>query len=329
MPVEQVAERIFRITVPLPDNPLKELNSYFIAGSCGNLLIDTGFRLAQCRQALLAGLRELGADLSRTDVFLTHLHSDHSGLAPEIAGPGRYIYVSREDLAWLNQPKQSGPAWESTLRTLKRQGVPEDVVRKMFRSNPAVAYAPDVKEEQYIGVKNGQKLRVGDYEFRCILTPGHTPGHMCLWEERHKIMFTGDHVLFDITPNITSWQGVEDSLGDYIQSLKQISAYDVKLALPGHRGSGDCQQRIVELLRHHQKRLEECQRAVEDAPGRTAYELAGRLTWKIHASSWEAFPATQKFFAVGECQAHLDHLVCSGCVRRTEGSDGMLRYWLA
>ena len=47
-------------------------------------------------------------------------------------------------------------------------------------------------------------------------------------------MLLGDHVLFDITPNITDWWDVPDSLGDYLRSLDKLVAYPVTLPLPGH-----------------------------------------------------------------------------------------------
>lgn len=81
--VEQVADGIWRIGVELPQNPLRELNSYLIKGKENerDLLIDTGFRREECREALFAGLRALGSSPDRLDILLTHLHSDHTGLA--------------------------------------------------------------------------------------------------------------------------------------------------------------------------------------------------------------------------------------------------------
>ena len=72
---------IFSIQVDLPQNPLRNLNVYVIRTPDQNLLIDTGFNRYECCAALWAGIRELGLDLNKTSVFLTHLHSDHIGLA--------------------------------------------------------------------------------------------------------------------------------------------------------------------------------------------------------------------------------------------------------
>ena len=61
-------------------------------------------------------------------------------------------------------------------------------------------------------------------------------------------------------------------------------------------------------------------------PGAPAYEIAGHMTWKIRASSWADFPLTQKWFAVGECMSHLEHLIAEGRVRR-EIVDGQRAYF--
>ena len=81
---EQITESIYRIMIPLTNSPLKELNSYFIRGSGYDLLVDTGYRTQECREALQAGLEELGSDPARRNVLLTHLHTDHTALATEV-----------------------------------------------------------------------------------------------------------------------------------------------------------------------------------------------------------------------------------------------------
>ena len=97
----EVMEHIYRIPVPLPNNPLRELNCYLIRGRERSLLIDTGFRQEACRQALFAGLQELGVRMEDTDVLLTHLHSDHTGLLPEVASPESRVYIDDLDRDWI------------------------------------------------------------------------------------------------------------------------------------------------------------------------------------------------------------------------------------
>jgi len=357
---EDAAEGIYRIPVCLPGNPLKELNSYLIHDSHRSLLIDTGFRIPECREALLAGLAELGEDPAGVDIFLTHLHADHSGLSTELAGKDRRVIISEtEGRMLMNLPaamnsehsgeradelsdgrsgergEHSGHSSHSShserddFSGIRRRmdmlaGMPPDIVDDLVTINPAIIFAPP-RGYEYSMVRDGDVLSVGGYKLRCILTPGHSPGHMCLWDESAGLMFTGDHVLFDITPNITAWPSVEDSLGDYLNSLRTVRELPVKTALPGHRKPGDFRQRIDELFKHHETRLAEVESIIRTTPGLSAYEIAGRMRWKIRANSWEDFPAAQKIFAVGECQSHLDYLRLRGMIYREEIS-GVYRF---
>ena len=304
---EEIMQNIHRIPVPLPGNPLKELNAYLIRGKDRNLLIDTGFRQPACREALFAGLRELG--------LLTHLHSDHAGLAPEAAGETGTIFVSSVDRLTLDNMAERQKYWEEADNRFREEGFPISMMMQIRDKNPARSMAPPTGGH-YSSLEDGDVLEAGDYRLQCLLMPGHTPGQMCFWMEREGCMFLGDHVLFDITPNITAWPRMPDALGSYLRSLEKIRAYDVKLALPGHRRGGDMHLRIDQLLEHHKRRLEEAFSAVKNHPGQPAYFLAGKMTWKIRASSWDTFPVAQKWFAVGECMSHLDHLMVQGRIRK-------------
>lgn len=331
---EEVSENIFRIPVPLPGNPLKELNSYLIRGSDRCLLIDTGFRLSACREALLAGLEELCVSPGDVEIFLTHLHADHSGMSSEISDGSHGIMISETEAVMMrNLPAKGGKwtgewadKWAGNKARDLLAGMPADIIDDVEKINPAILYAPP-GGDRYTGVEDGGVLDAGGYSLRCILTPGHTPGHMCLWDERSGLMFTGDHVLFDITPNITEWISVEDSLGNYLDSLRAIREFPVKTALPGHRKTGDFHARIGELLRHHEVRLSEVESICRAEPGLTAYEIAGRMRWKIRAVNWEEFPSTQKIFAVGECLSHLDYLLLRGVIYR-EPDGEVYRYYM-
>ena len=325
--VAEVCRNVFRIPVRLPDNPLRELNSYLIRDPERSLLIDTGFRLSACKEALLAGFNEIGEDPGAVDIFLTHLHSDHSGLASEIAGEGRRILISEMDGRLLENLPASVGRWVWNEMRDVLADMPPDILDNMEKTNPAIVYAPP-GGVQYTSVKDDQILYAGGYMFRCILTPGHTPGHMCLWDENSGLMFTGDHVLFDITPNITAWPAVDDSLGNYLDSLRLIREFPVKLALPGHRGTGDFHARIDELIRHHNVRLKEVERIVRSSPGLSAYEIAGQMQWQIRSASWDEFPAPQKIFAIGECLSHLNYLLIRGVITH-ESDAGIPRYRFA
>jgi len=182
-------------------------------------------------------------------------------------------------------------------------------------SHPAFLYG--LRDHvDFCALQEDDTIEIGDYSFRCIETPGHSPGHMCLYEAEKKVLVSGDHILVDITPNISYWLEMEDSLKEYLESLDKIYSLDVNLVLPGHRSiCSDHRKRITELQEHHRDRLSEVLLAL-DGREKTAWEIAPNISWDIEYSSWEQFPITQKWFAVGETTAHLHYLVGNGKIRR-------------
>ncbi len=310
----QIAENLYSIPVPLPNNPLKNLNAYLIKGA-RSLLVDTGFHLEACRQALLAGLRELNVSMEDTDIFLTHLHSDHTGLAPDIASPSTRIFIGEKDLSHM-PGAQSTFSWADSDRRFAAEGFPWDLLEVLTERNPAQGLSP-APYDHYIPVADGQVFSYGGHRFRAIWTPGHTPGHLCLFEAETGICLLGDHVLFDITPNITRWNGVADSLGDYLGSLQAVRTLPVTLPLPAHRTvHRTFSQRCDELIAHHQRRCGEVLHILGSEHALTAWDIAARMTWRIRARDWASFPTPQKWFAVGEAMAHMDHLTAQGQVER-------------
>lgn len=311
----QIEENIYTIPVPLPDNPLRNLNSYVIVGKERSLLIDTGFRMPECRAALTEGLRDLGVDMANTDIYLTHLHADHSGLAADLAAPDTRVFISNRDLVILGNVGRN----EASKLMYRKAGFSETELDSLLES-PAWRNSTR-KTEQFVGLEDGDILEYGGRRLEVVLTPGHTPGHACLYDAENKIMFLGDHVLFDITPNITSWPGYEDSLGTYIRSLMKIYFYDVRIPLPAHRSIKNTMRgRAEEIIESHGARILEILNALDAEPGMTTYELAGHITWRVHGDvpGWEGFPLAQKWFAVGETLAHLEYLLPRDRVRREE-----------
>lgn len=321
---EHIAENLWRLDIPLVGNPLKNLNSYLIVGE-RSLLIDTGFRQDPCREAMERQLTEIGVDRDKMDIFVTHLHSDHAGLAPELVHPGCVIYMGKIDGPGV-ATSLSDHYWENVYKSYVRDGFQWEEIDHLWNKNPAQRSAP--KEwVQYDYLDDGAVLSYGGHDLRCILTPGHTPGHLCLYDAESRWFFAGDHILFDVTPNICRWKSLPDALGSYLDSLQMVRNLPVDLLLTAHRTvQGTLADRVDELTAHHAYRIEECFRTVEEEPGMTAYDIAGRMRWKIRARRWEDFPLTQKYFAVGEALAHLDYLELRGRVTHQD-VDGRCLYY--
>jgi len=316
---------IYKIYVPLPNNPLKNLNCYVIKTPEKNLIIDTGFDLPECLAALKEGLEELNIDIDKTEMFLTHLHSDHTGLVTKIMKDDSNIYMSKIDYEYIKYTTDA--YWNIVDEEYIKEGFPVEELNSSRSINPAKAYA--TKSPFYpITFDDNFKFKVGEYEFTAIMTPGHTPGHACLYLEKEKIIYLGDHVLFDISPNITSWPNIKNSLLDYIKSLNKIKEIDIKVALPAHRKNEmDINERIEQLLHHHDVRLQNTMDIISLDQGLNAYEIAGKMQWSMRGKNWSVFPVQQKWFAVGETLAHLDYLIEDNKIYK-KLEDGIYKYYL-
>lgn len=308
--IEEVIPSVFRVEIPLPRNPLKALNSYVIKAPDRDLIVDVGMNRPECVEATYPALRELGVDLARTDFFITHLHADHSGLIGELATPTSTVYCSAPDAHRLN----FGVAWDDTLDYARRNGFPHHLLQEALFKHPGYIYRV-TRQVDYTLVEEGDSVVAGGYQFRCLHTPGHTRGHTCLYDPEKRVLISGDHILGDITPNISSWAPGDNPLGQYLQSLDRVYSLEVDVTLPGHRSMiGDCRERIDQLRRHHQARADEALAIVAREP-RNAYRVAMEMTWDLRADSWEDFPVSQKWFASGEALSHLKYLEAIGELR--------------
>jgi len=308
--IEEILPNLYRIEIPLPNNPLRALNSYAIKSSERNLIIDTGWNEEPCMNAMQAGLKDLGIDIKKTDFFITHLHADHMGLLSRLDTERSTIYFNQPDADRIN----SGPVWDEFLDYARLNGFPEDELQDVFRSHPGFKFKSERRLPFHI-LKEDDTVAVGEYRFRCVATPGHTRGHMCLYEPEKKVFASGDHILRDITPTIQLWSDEWNSLEEYLASLDKVYKYDVELVLPGHRSIfKNCWERIEELKDHHQERLREIISILESGP-QNAFQVTSQMSWNITYDSWDLFPVSQKWFAIGEAISHLRYLEAKGTVQ--------------
>jgi glyoxylase-like metal-dependent hydrolase (beta-lactamase superfamily II) len=147
---------------------------------------------------------------------------------------------------------------------------------------------------------------------RAIWTPGHTPGHLCFIDEARELVFTGDHVLPRVSPNIAlNPGGTGNPLADFLGSLERMRYYDGSQMLPAHeyrfRGAG---YRAKVLIEHHEARLSEICELINRSPGASTWEVAAALTW---SRGWAALSGLMRRSALSETYAHLIYLHSVEC----------------
>jgi len=321
----EVYKNIYKIPVALPGSPLKELNVFLIKGKDRALLIDTGFNSEESKQSLFKGLDALGVDVNKMDIFLTHLHVDHTGLIDSLKNENNSIYVSEEDAKLITQE-----LGEEFGVYIKKQslliGFPPEMVLN-HKEHPACKYGP-TKAVEFRYLKEGANLSYGGYKFSVLDLRGHTPGQLGLYEEEHGLLFPGDHILSKISPNIACWDLENDYLGCFLKNLIKVGGLKVNLSFSAHRELiHDPYKRIEELLAHHGRRLEHVRQILKDKPS-TAYECSCLIKWDYMGGYFPDFPAAQKWFASSETLAHLQMLYLNGEAHSSLSDEGALVYSL-
>jgi glyoxylase-like metal-dependent hydrolase (beta-lactamase superfamily II) len=319
----EIASGIHRIKVPIPDNPLGNLNCYLVEGQEGWVMIDTGWHTPETLDSLKNGLKGLGIVLSDiATIVITHIHPDHFGLAGRIKelSPGTKLVMHRfeADLIESRYIKFSD-LHDEIGDFLLRHGVSQLKISDLDRSSMPTLEFVKVTYPDYT-YYGGEIISTGKYDLEVIWTPGHSIGHICLYEPRNQLLFAGDHILPQITSAISLHvQSGDNPLGDYLNSLHKIENLPVKKILPAHEDIfTDLRGRISEIDKHHQDRNDEILMTISKKP-LTAYEISPQIKWNI--SSWDNLSPLHKRLAVMETVAHLEYLRWGGKVQRTIEKD--------
>lgn len=174
-------------------------NSVFIDGKVP-LLIDPGW--PHHVESLLARMQEDGINPARIKVILcTHGHPDHFGGTVVLKNLTVKIAISHLEERYI-----------------------EKTGRDAYKRLPF----PDFRVDFY--VKEGE-LVLGGHEFRILLTPGHSPGSICIYWPRYKVLISGD-VVFMNSVGRTDLPGGNGK--QLLSSIDKISDLSIERLIPGH-----------------------------------------------------------------------------------------------
>lgn len=168
-------------------------NTFFIDGT-RRILIDPGhYHLFGHVQR---NLEFLGISLDQIHVVIvTHGHPDHMEAVRRF-GKSTLFAMNREEYLFI------------------------DELAGAYLDIPAPDFFLDEGE-----------LTIGEHTFQVITTPGHSPGSLCLYWNRKKVLFTGDVVFYD---GIGRTDLVGGSGLQLKESIQRLSRLDVDYVLPGH-----------------------------------------------------------------------------------------------
>jgi len=284
----------------------EKTNVYHLDGGDEHWLVDAGEIYENNFEELTEALRDLGLGWSDiTGVLLTHLHPDHAGLVFEILGENPDL-----QLRIPAGPSMEERTPERTREWLRRVGMPEglhETVVKEITNHKYVGFMEDVKNRGET-MDPGSSLKLGERSCEILPARGHTPNQVVYYVPEDELLFSGDHVLLNETPNVSVFPEYlgGNPLKDFHDGLERLLERNITRIYPGHGPPfSNAKQRIRELLEHHEGRLGHCRRVLGKEP-LSSFEVARQIPWSNQ--SFDDLEQVHQFLALGESFSHLEYL---------------------
>jgi glyoxylase-like metal-dependent hydrolase (beta-lactamase superfamily II) len=314
----EVASDVFELRLPIPfEDGL--VNVFLFTDGKEADLLDCGMNAEESLEAIHVAMRQLGTRRLRT-LLVTHIHPDHYGAAGTLAGgPGLAdLYIHRLEVP-LVHPRyvELEQLVDEVRRYLLVNGVPSAEAEVMSNSQRALSQVVKTAEPS-VQLDGAETVVMGRRRVRVEWTPGHSPGHVCLYEATDGLLFAGDHILPELSPNIGLHpQSTPDPLHEYLEALRRMAALRPRRVLPAHgRPFTDVASRVEALVSHHLRRLDQILEIAGDAGEKSGWQVAVDL-WGPRSNLYE------KRLALQEGLAHLQALAVEGRVSKSVTSSSV------
>src|SRR4051812_35065373 len=321
--VAEVAPEVFRLALPLGIHGVPTVSAYLLRGDDADTLVDCGIAVAteepggaaerDGTEAVTAALAAVGSSPERLErLVVTHAHIDHFGIAGELVRrSGADLWMHRRtdlDLAKYGDPDE---AVDRRTLMLADHGV---YGRELTEASEGLLdwmpVMPSIGRPSTL-LEGGERFDAGGRTWEVVHTPGHSPGHVCLWDPGERLLCSGDHLLQIVSPPVTFERGFDpDPMGAYLESLDRVRALSPELVFPGHGTPfRDGARRAEAIAAGKRRRLDRVRDLLEERP-RTVVDLLGQLFGDV------ALTGSQRHFALAEILAYLAYHEARGTAAR-------------
>lgn len=291
--------------------------TYLLEEPDGFVLIDPGWASPLSERNLAAAVAELGFDFERLRLSLcTHCHPDHYGLAPVLAErTGAEAALHGADAAMIGVRDEGFLSLLASWgRWLRDAGVPESDLGQLQGDNRFVRRTYTAPLPSFLLV-DGQDLPLANWRLKVLHTPGHSAGHLCFFEHRHGLLFTGDALLGSGSATVSSYPGSPPNpIAGQRRSLRRLAQSEARLVLPGHgEPFSDVVARVEAELAALDAALEHTEETLAARGEATVWQVAVR----VNEARWLELSGTDRSSALTETAARLEALEGEGRARQT------------
>lgn len=288
--------RVARIFSPYPAG---DTNVYILNR---DVIIDSGTNHPKSVEGLKRELKSFEMDFETSKLIITHPHVDHFGSA--------YLFknVFGHELTCERARDGEKSYFNLVYRHFINEGFPAELAMKTMESS-LERFSKLSKPCKHCR-KIGSSVKAGDDVLKVIHIPGHSYGHIALYSEEHEVLFAGDTLLNNITPNPVIEPVDEERrrpvIEIFMRTLAQLYELDVKITYTGHR----------EFVRNHRALIEHYLESFMERSLNVFREIDGKSAFSLALKLFgEEVPI---FLSMSEVIAHLDFLVDRGFAEKVD-----------
>jgi glyoxylase-like metal-dependent hydrolase (beta-lactamase superfamily II) len=317
--ITEISDNFYRITLPMPFR-LRHVHAYALIDGGNVALFDTGMHMPGAFEKLETDLHSIGRSIeSISDIYLTHVHTDHCGMSGTIQEKSKARIHLSEVANQVHAHFQQGDYLIAQARIFyaKHGMSSRDVEAVVEEIEDMKSRIPRFAVTTFL--QDNEIRRWGNRSFEVIFTPGHAAGHVCFFFRDEGLLLAGDHVLPYIAPSLSPdiCDEIFQPLESYLASLDIVEKLPVKTIHPGHGNSfSGVAERILEIRTHHTLKEQVLLKILSREP-RTTYNICGEMIGAA-AANWDEW---EKFMALNDTYVYLQKLKHDGAIKETMSND--------
>ncbi len=311
--ITEISENFYRITLPMPFR-LRHVHAYALVDHGNVALFDTGMHMPGAFEKLETDLQCIGHTIeSITDIYLTHVHTDHCGMSGTIQEKSKARIHLSEVANQVHAHFQEGEYLIAQARIFyARHGMSaRDVEAIVEEIEDMRGRIPRLEVNSFL--RENEIRRHGHRSFEVIFTPGHAAGHVCFFFRDEGLMLAGDHILPYIAPSLSPniYDEIFQPLKSYLESLTVIEKLPITTLYPGHGNAlTGIEERIAEIRTHHALKKQALLTIINTEP-KTTFTICGEMIG-VAAANWDDW---EKFMALNETYVYLQELKRDGAIQ--------------